>query len=81
MFFLSQLWLQLAHAPEAWANEFSTKHGPVNDQWVDEFSKLNVQDWADEFGDQMGKGVLGDSSADNWADAYDEYVYLISKCS
>lgn len=39
------------------------------------------QDWADEFGDQMGKGVLGDSSADNWADAYDEYVYLISKCS
>ncbi|KAL1814130.1 hypothetical protein ACET3Z_024195 [Daucus carota] len=65
---------ELAHAPEAWANEFSTKHGPVNDQWVDEFSKLNVQDWADEFGDQMGKGVLGDSSADNWADAYDEYV-------
>lgn len=44
----------------------------MNDEWVDEFSKLNVDDWADEFGRQVAEGALGETSADNWADAYDE---------
>ncbi|GJY15252.1 ribonuclease H-like domain-containing protein [Tanacetum coccineum] len=38
-----------------WAREFANEHvyhGPVNDQWVDEFSKLQVNDWAAEFGRQ-----------------------------
>lgn len=51
-------------------NEFSTEreqHGSVDDQWVNEFSKLHVDDWAEEFGQQVGE-----NSADNWANAYDE---------
>nr|GMC50343.1 peroxisome biogenesis protein 5 [Ipomoea batatas] len=67
----------LSHGPNGWANEFAAEqgqHGSVNDEWVDEFSKLNVDDWADEFGRQVAEGALGETSADNWADAYDEYV-------
>nr|GMC69971.1 peroxisome biogenesis protein 5 [Ipomoea batatas] len=65
----------LSHGPNGWANEFAAEqgqHGSVNDEWVDEFSKLNVDDWADEFGRQVAEGALGETSADNWADAYDE---------
>lgn len=68
---------QLSHGPDHWANEFSAEReqsGPVDDQWVNEFSKLHVNDWADEFGRQVGEGAFGESSADNWADAYDEYL-------
>lgn len=65
---------QLSHGPDQWANEFSAEREqrPVDDQWVNEFSKLHVNDWADEFGRQVGEGAFGESSADNWADAYDE---------
>ncbi|KAJ1416997.1 peroxisomal targeting signal 1 receptor [Sesbania bispinosa] len=58
------------HGPDQWVNEFTTggqQHGAVDDQWVDEFSKLNVNDWAEEFGQQIGEGA-----SDNWAHAYDE---------
>lgn len=48
------------------------RHGPVDDQWVNEFSKLHVHDWAEEFEHQVGEGVLGQNSAENWANAYDE---------
>ncbi|KAB5534931.1 hypothetical protein DKX38_018017 [Salix brachista] len=67
---------QLSHGPDQWANEFSAEREqrPVDDQWVNEFSKLHVNDWADEFGRQVGEGAFGESSADNWADAYDEYL-------
>jgi peroxin-5 len=61
--------------PEMWANEFANErqqHGAVDDQWVDEFSKLHVNDWADEFGQQVGEGAFGEGSSDNWAQAYDE---------
>lgn len=62
------------HGPDQWVNEFTTerqRHGAVDDQWVDEFSKLHVNDWADEFGQQVGEGVFGESN-DSWAQAYDE---------
>nr|GEV76121.1 hypothetical protein [Tanacetum cinerariifolium] len=42
-------------------------------QWVDEFSKLQVNNWAAEFGRQVGEGILGDDSADNWDTTYDEW--------
>jgi peroxin-5 len=61
--------------PEMWANEFANErqqNGAVDDQWVDEFSKLHVNDWADEFGQQVGEGAFGEGSSDNWAQAYDE---------
>ncbi|CAL5390177.1 unnamed protein product [Camellia sinensis] len=67
---------KLSHGPDGWANEFAAErelHGSIDDQWVNEFSKLNVQDWADEFGRQVGEGALGESSTDNWANAYDEF--------
>jgi peroxin-5 len=60
-----------------WANEFANErqqNGAVDDQWVDEFSKLHVNDWADEFGQQVGEGAFGEGSSDNWAQAYDEFL-------
>ncbi|KAH6768159.1 peroxin 5 [Perilla frutescens var. frutescens] len=68
---------QLSQGPHGWANEFAAergKHGLAEDEWVDEFSKLNVNDWSEEFERQVADGVLGDSSADNWANAYDDYL-------
>ncbi|TYI24656.1 hypothetical protein ES332_A06G250000v1 [Gossypium tomentosum] len=46
----------------------------VDDQWVNEFSKLHVDDWAEEFDRQAGEGALGDCSCDNWANSYDEFL-------
>ncbi|XP_071692976.1 peroxisome biogenesis protein 5-like isoform X2 [Rutidosis leptorrhynchoides] len=68
---------QVSGVHDRWADEFASErvhHGPADDQWVDEFSKLQVNDWADEFGLQVSDGILGDDSADNWASAYDEYL-------
>ncbi|KAM7492831.1 hypothetical protein LguiA_035752 [Lonicera macranthoides] len=67
----------LSLGPDRWVNEYTTErehHGSVDDQWVNEFSKLHVHDWVDEFGRQVGEGALGDESDDNWANAYDEYL-------
>ncbi|PPD70683.1 hypothetical protein GOBAR_DD32440 [Gossypium barbadense] len=63
--------------PDHWANEFGAERlqqESVDDQWVNEFSKLHVDDWAEEFGRQVGEGALGDSSSDNWANSYDEFL-------
>lgn len=69
---------ELSRGPQGWVNEFSAEreqHGSVNDEWVNEFSKLNVNDdWADEFGRQVAEGAFGETSADGWAEAYDEYM-------
>ncbi|KAG4164225.1 hypothetical protein ERO13_A13G000950v2, partial [Gossypium hirsutum] len=67
--------------PDHWANEFGAERlqqESVDDQWVNEFSKVHVDDWAEEFGRQVGEGALGDSSSDNWANSYDEGVYVFS---
>ncbi|KAG2275025.1 hypothetical protein Bca52824_057580 [Brassica carinata] len=64
---------KLSHGPEQWADEFASGRGQqesAEDQWVNEFSKLNVDDWVDEF----AEGPLGESSADAWANAYDEFL-------
>lgn len=66
---------QLSRGPSGWVSEFAAErehNASVDDQWVNEFSKLHVNDWADEFERQVADGALGDSSADNWANAYDE---------
>ncbi|KAH0937587.1 hypothetical protein HID58_005048 [Brassica napus] len=63
----------LSHGPEQWANEFASGKGQqesAEDQWVNEFLKLNVDDWVDEF----AEGHVGGSSADAWANAYDEFL-------
>ncbi|CAH2069768.1 unnamed protein product [Thlaspi arvense] len=63
----------LSHGPEQWADEFASGRGQqesAEDQWVNEFSKLNVDDWVDEF----AEGPVGESSADAWANAYDEFL-------
>ncbi|KAF7833861.1 peroxisome biogenesis protein 5 [Senna tora] len=67
---------QVSHVPEQWATEFTTEeqHRAIDDQWVNEFSKLHVNDWVEEFGEQVGEGAFGENSADNWAQAYDEYI-------
>ncbi|KAM7250693.1 hypothetical protein ACFE04_022576 [Oxalis oulophora] len=61
-----------------WANEFATEreqHGPVDDQWVNEFANLNVKDdWADEYGEQVAQGAFGDGATEDWTSAYDEFM-------
>lgn len=61
---------------ETWAKEFAKEYTQqvVDDKWVNEFSKLHVQDWADEFGQQLAKGAFGESTTDDWANAYDKYL-------
>lgn len=68
---------EISRGPDGWASEFAAErdqHGSVDDQWVNEFSKLHVQDWVEEFGNQVGEGALGENSADNWANGYDDYL-------
>ncbi|XP_052881399.1 peroxisome biogenesis protein 5-like [Gossypium arboreum] len=63
--------------PDHWAKEFGAerlRQESVDDQWVNEFSKLHVDDWVEEFGRQVGEGALGDSWSDNWANSYDEFL-------
>ncbi|KAL5981284.1 hypothetical protein ACLOJK_015339 [Asimina triloba] len=67
----------LSYRNDAWVNEFTNEHqrpDTIDDQWVSEFSKLHVQDWAEEFGQQFGEGALEDRSADNWVDMYDKFL-------
>ncbi|TYH75151.1 hypothetical protein ES332_D05G453600v1 [Gossypium tomentosum] len=68
---------QVFRGPDHCAIEFGAERlqqESVDDQWVDEFSKLHVDDWAEEFGHQVGERALGDSSSDNWANSYDEFL-------
>ncbi|XP_040972543.1 uncharacterized protein [Gossypium hirsutum] len=68
---------EVFRGPDDWANEFGAERlqqESVDDQWVNEFSKLHVDDWAEEIGRQAGEGALGDSSSDNWANSYDEFL-------
>lgn len=71
---LIQIYFQLPHGNDAWVNEFTTGRSPEllpEDKWVDEFSKLNVQDWAGEF-EHQAEGAVGEDNMDGWASAYDE---------
>ncbi|KAG8047688.1 hypothetical protein GUJ93_ZPchr0008g11969 [Zizania palustris] len=60
---------QISQGADKWASEFSSEHnqGGLNENWIDEFSKLHVGDeWAEEF----GGGAFGESSADPWVDEF-----------
>ncbi|XP_035820937.1 peroxisome biogenesis protein 5 isoform X3 [Zea mays] len=64
---------QLSQGADKWVSEFSSQpnHGALNENWVDEFSKLNVTDeWAEEF----SGGGFGESSADPWVDEFQEHL-------
>jgi hypothetical protein len=66
MTFLLIMIFQLSQGADRWVSEFSSEHnqGGINENWIDEFSKLNVTDeWAEEF-----SGGIRESSADPWAD-------------
>ncbi|CAN1248191.1 Peroxisome biogenesis protein 5 [Linum perenne] len=63
----------LSSGPNQWASEFITekeKSRTVDDEWVNEFSNLRVNDWVEEFGQQVGE----DNAADSWANSYDEFL-------
>lgn len=65
---------QFSHHSDKWADEFTTgskRELLPDEKWVDEFSKLNVQDWAGEFQHQAD-GAPGEDTMDSWASAYDE---------
>ncbi|KAG2579657.1 hypothetical protein PVAP13_6NG266500 [Panicum virgatum] len=71
---------QLSQGADKWASEFASEHnqGALNDNWVDEFSKLNVTDeWAEEF----SGGGFGESSADPWADEFQEQLSSFKQSS
>uniref|UniRef100_A0ACD6AID9 Uncharacterized protein n=1 Tax=Avena sativa TaxID=4498 RepID=A0ACD6AID9_AVESA len=60
---------QLSQGADKWVSEFSSEqnHGGLNEKWIDEFSKLHVEDeWAEEF----SGGAFGESSADPWAEEF-----------
>ncbi|ONM02712.1 Peroxisome biogenesis protein 5 [Zea mays] len=64
---------ELSQGADKWVSEFSSQpnHGALNENWVDEFSKLNVTDeWAEEF----SGGGFGESSADPWVDEFQEHL-------
>jgi len=56
----------------------SADHEPVGttDSWVDDFSRLGVKDWSDEYGAQNAEGVFGDGTSSEWVDSYEQYVTL-----
>ncbi|KAG2579654.1 peroxisome biogenesis protein 5-like isoform X2 [Panicum virgatum] len=71
---------KLSQGADKWASEFASEHnqGALNDNWVDEFSKLNVTDeWAEEF----SGGGFGESSADPWADEFQEQLSSFKQSS
>ncbi|KAH7429143.1 hypothetical protein KP509_09G032700 [Ceratopteris richardii] len=62
-----------AYQGNNWVEEFSEPHASTAevDGWVDEFSKLNVKDWANEFENQLSDSNEVDSS---WLDSYEKFV-------
>lgn len=66
---LIRVFFPSSQGPHSWVDEFtaeSKQHGSTDEPWVDEFSKLHIQDWAEEF-EQQDRGA-----ADEWANSYDE---------
>uniref|UniRef100_A0A0D3H1T4 Uncharacterized protein n=1 Tax=Oryza barthii TaxID=65489 RepID=A0A0D3H1T4_9ORYZ len=60
---------EMSQGADKWASEFSTENnqGGLNENWIDEFSKMRVDDeWAEEF----SGGTFGESSADPWVDEF-----------
>uniref|UniRef100_A0A0E0QKS2 Uncharacterized protein n=1 Tax=Oryza rufipogon TaxID=4529 RepID=A0A0E0QKS2_ORYRU len=60
---------QMSQGADKWASEFSTEYnqGGLNENWIDEFSKMRADDeWAEEF----SGGTFGESSADPWVDEF-----------
>ncbi|CAD6246127.1 unnamed protein product [Miscanthus lutarioriparius] len=71
---------ELSQGADKWVSEFSSQHnqGALNENWVDEFSKLNVTDeWAEEF----SGGGFGESSADPWVDEFQEHLSSFKQSS
>ncbi|TVU05272.1 hypothetical protein EJB05_48430 [Eragrostis curvula] len=71
---------ELSQGADKWVSEFSSEHnqGGLNENWIDEFSKLNVTDeWAEEF----SGGGFGESSADPWADEFQEQLVAAKQSS
>ncbi|XP_066330802.1 peroxisome biogenesis protein 5 isoform X2 [Miscanthus floridulus] len=71
---------ELSQGADKWVSEFSSQHNPgaLNENWVDEFSKLNVTDeWAEEF----SGGGFGESSADPWVDEFQEHLSSFKQSS
>ena len=65
------VFLQHVHRGDNWVNEYSQQGTAGQDGWVEEFSKLNVKDWADEFGDQF-KNAVNEDISNEWLDSYDK---------
>lgn len=66
---------------DAWAREFATDqvhHGLIEDQWVNELSKLLLQDWGEQFIQQVNE-VFSDTAADEWANSFDGQI--LNSCS
>eukprot|EP00249_Psilotum_nudum_P018974 c27047_g1_i1 orf=150-2450(+) len=60
-----------AHRGDTWVNEYGREQNldvSPSEGWVDEFSKLNVHDWAEEFDKQMS------NNGNNWLDSYERFM-------
>ena len=56
---------------ENWVDEYTQQGTSDKEGWIDEFSKLDVNDWADEFGDQF-KNAVNEDINNGWLDDYDK---------
>ncbi|XP_068637193.1 peroxisome biogenesis protein 5-like [Aristolochia californica] len=68
----------------AWADEFTKEqvhHGPADEQWANEFTKLHLQDWGEEFGQQVNEGTLGGAEADEWVDNFFDEMWSAKRGS
>ncbi|XP_068642693.1 peroxisome biogenesis protein 5-like [Aristolochia californica] len=73
-----------AFGGSAWADEFTNEqlhHGPADEPWVDEFSKLHLQDWGEEFVQQGNEGTLGRGEVDKWVDNFLDEVWSANRGS
>ncbi|CAN0922892.1 Peroxisome biogenesis protein 5 [Linum grandiflorum] len=64
--------VNISHGPDHWANQYNTEreqNEPAIDDWANEFSKLQVNDWVEEYGQQTGEG-----GNDSWTSAYDDFL-------
>lgn len=63
-----------AHRGDNWVDEYSRPDTSAKEGWIDEFSKLNMTEWGDEFGDQFSNNAFNGDLNNDWLDSYEKYV-------
>lgn len=62
------------HRGDNWVDEYSRPDTSAKEGWVDDFAKLNMTEWGDEFGDQFSNNAFNEDLNNEWLDSYEKYV-------